>query len=829
MVVFAALVPPALAQTPTVTNGSVYATITPSGITVGNALVERQWETAAFTTASITDKRGGPVSAAAGPDFRLLIGNQEITSDSFAVTSAEATPIEDGLRVTIDLAGPAINATRIVEVYEGIAGFKTQMTLEPLAGMVLRGYTLDEAAVGTGVVPTIHAFRAGADWREEGWGGAQLALGEKHTGTWRESRTAPLGESLKGPAQWISTADGGHSLFMVMERNDWPSSRAAYSSGSESLVVDYSADIILTGPFESDVHAENPQAGESPGRHRVLEPLQSLRLEASFTGFGANPDDEPWQFYKYLSEHRLDPYDNEVTFNSNGTDHDVISTGAKDDMDFATIKQAAPLAKQLGIETFILDDGWQAQSGDWFPDCPGHRDWRSAYDAKFVQRFPDCTFEAVRQEIAPMELGLWMNPMQFHPMAETYRNHPDWSCKAIGDATAAANMVPTGPEPGWDSGSNEAGIGTWGPRVIPHIESRIRTAIEQWGVTYFKFDFLVWVDCAEYGDLYDYKEAFIAMLDRLIADHPAVTFEIDETNDYRLFPFESVSRGPSWFQNGSPPPGQLLHNIWNLSPFVPAYSLGQHFLGGNQYNNYPVSTLMAAALPSHLTFFSDIRNLPASVIQQARPWLDFYKTDRDEFAQMTYPLLADPLEQKWTALQTWDPEEGHGALLAFRQKADEATKTIALKNVPAGMTFDLFEAPTGTKVGTATSEQLTAGIEITIPNKDGAQVLVIRPAEQDEFDPATTLTYDGDTQVKIGRSPLLAATLVGSDGPIEGATVAFSFRGRTYEAVTGPDGRATITAAKQTGPPSSYPLVVSYAGSDRYTQSETIASILVGH
>ena len=42
------------------------------------------------------------------------------------------------------------------------------------------------------------------------------------------------------------------------------------------------------------------------------------------------------------------------------------------------------------------------------------------------------------------------------------------------------------------------------------------------------------------------------MLDRLQAKYPDVTFQIDETNDYRLFPFESVTRGPSWFQNGSP-------------------------------------------------------------------------------------------------------------------------------------------------------------------------------------------------------------------------------------------------------------------------------------
>ena len=118
-----------------------------------------------------------------------------------------------------------------------------------------------------------------------------------------------------------------------------------------------------------------------------------------------------------------------------------------------------------------------------------------------------------------------------------------------------------------------------------------------WGVEYFKFDFLVWLDCAGQGDLYQHREAFVAMLDRLRADHPTVTFQIDETNDYRLFPFESVARGPSWFQNGSPEPDRLLHNLWNLSPYVPTHSLGQHVLGGRAYERHPVDTLMAAAMP----------------------------------------------------------------------------------------------------------------------------------------------------------------------------------------------------------------------------------------
>jgi hypothetical protein len=207
-----------------------------------------------------------------------------------------------------------------------------------------------------------------------------------------------------------------------------------------------------------------------------------------------------------------------------------------------------------------------------------------------------------------------------------------------------------------------------------------------------------------------------------------VTFEIDETNDYRLFPFESVSRGPSWFQNGSPEVHQLLHNLWNLSPYVPAFSLGQHFLGGRAWERYPVDTVMAAALPSHLTFFSDLRHVPSSVIEQARPWTDFYKARRELFTQLLYPLVADPLERGWTALQSWDPEKGQGALLVFRQASTDDRHTIALENVPPGRTFKLLSGPSETLVGQFTSQQLSEGIEVTIPNANGSAVFLVLPA-----------------------------------------------------------------------------------------------------
>ena len=127
-------------------------------------------------------------------------------------------------------------------------------------------------------------------------------------------------------------------------------------------------------------------------------------------------------------------------------------------------------------------------------------------------------------------------------------------------------------------------------------------------------------------------------------------------------------------------------------------------------------------------YLRGIRDLPGSVIDQAAPWISFYKAHTADFTQLVYPLLDDPLNRDWTALQSWDPDAGRGALLAFRQESSAPSKTIALENVPDGRRFNLYSAPDGALVQTVTSADLQHGVTIDLPQQDTAKVLLIEPA-----------------------------------------------------------------------------------------------------
>jgi hypothetical protein len=72
-------------------------------------------------------------------------------------------------------------------------------------------------------------------------------------------------------------------------------------------------------------------------------------------------------------------------------------------------------AAELGVDIFVLDDGWENTQGEWFPNS-----------------------ERLNKGLAPIKkklddygikMGLWYSPMGIDSTTQRYKNHPDWVIK----------------------------------------------------------------------------------------------------------------------------------------------------------------------------------------------------------------------------------------------------------------------------------------------------------------------------------------------------------------------------------------------------------------
>ena len=95
------------------------------------------------------------------------------------------------------------------------------------------------------------------------------------------------------------------------------------------------------------------------------------------------------------------------------------------DHDAARILDLAKAAAEIGIERFVLDDGWFRGRGD---DTAGLGDWTPD-----PVKYPDGLAPLARAVNAlGMEFGLWVEPEMVNPDSDMYRAHPEWALHQAG-------------------------------------------------------------------------------------------------------------------------------------------------------------------------------------------------------------------------------------------------------------------------------------------------------------------------------------------------------------------------------------------------------------
>lgn len=95
------------------------------------------------------------------------------------------------------------------------------------------------------------------------------------------------------------------------------------------------------------------------------------------------------------------------------------------DFDEEGLIRLAASAKELGVELFVLDDGW---FGNRNQDISGLGDWRAN-----LNKLPSGIGGLSRKIHAlGLQFGLWIEPEMVNEDSDLYRNHPDWCMKIPG-------------------------------------------------------------------------------------------------------------------------------------------------------------------------------------------------------------------------------------------------------------------------------------------------------------------------------------------------------------------------------------------------------------
>jgi alpha-galactosidase len=95
------------------------------------------------------------------------------------------------------------------------------------------------------------------------------------------------------------------------------------------------------------------------------------------------------------------------------------------DFDEAKLTELFGGAKELGVDLFLLDDGWFGNKYPRANDRAGLGDWQET-----TTKLPHGLGYLVEQaETKGVKFGIWLEPEMVNPKSELYEKHPDWVLK----------------------------------------------------------------------------------------------------------------------------------------------------------------------------------------------------------------------------------------------------------------------------------------------------------------------------------------------------------------------------------------------------------------
>jgi len=178
--------------------------------------------------------------------------------------------------------------------------------------------------------------------------------------------------------------------------------------------------------------------------------------------------------------------------------------------DPATLTELAERAAGVGVERFVLDDGWfhgrrhdRAGLGDWWVD---EQVWPAGLGPL-----------AERVTELGMQFGLWFEPEMVNPDSEFFRRHPDWVLQTSGRLPELER--------------NQLVADLTNPAAWSYLHDRMAELLARYPISYVKWDhnrqLLDAGSPLRHGApaVHGQTLAFYALLDRLSTEFPEVAWE----------------------------------------------------------------------------------------------------------------------------------------------------------------------------------------------------------------------------------------------------------------------------------------------------------------
>ena len=324
------------------------------------------------------------------------------------------------------------------------------------------------------------------------------------------------------------------------------------------------------------------------------------------------------------------------------------------DFDQKSLAELMKDAKDLGVDMFLLDDGWFANKYPRKDDHAGLGDWDVTH-SKLPEGIPGLVRDA---KAAGVKFGIWVEPEMVNPKSELFEKHPDWVIQQPNRETYYYR--------------NQLVLDISNPKVQDYVFGVVdRIMTENPDVAYFKWDCNSPITNiyspyhkANQGNTYiDHVRGVYNVMSRIKAKYPNLPMMLCSGGGGRM-DYEALKYFTEFWCSDDTDPYERLYIQWSLSKFFPAKTMDSHVTNWNKKTSVKFRTDVCSSCK--LGFDIDLKPLKGTddytFVQQAvKNWTRLKPVilDGDQYR------LVSPYETDHSALNYVSKDKSHAVLFAY--------------------------------------------------------------------------------------------------------------------------------------------------------------------
>ena len=342
-------------------------------------------------------------------------------------------------------------------------------------------------------------------------------------------------------------------------------------------------------------------------------------------------------------------------------------------------------AKKLGVDMFLLDDGWFANKYPRNNDHAGLGDWQEN-----VKKLPHGIGFLVKEaKAAGVKFGIWLEPEMVNPKSELYEKHKDW---VIRDLQRPEHYF-----------RNQLVLDLSNPSVQDFVFGILdKLFTENPEIAFIKWDCnaVIYNAHSEYLDktnqkqskLYvDYVKGLYKVLERVRAKYPSVDMMLCSGGGGRV-DYEALKYFTEFWLSDNTDPLERVFIQWEYSYFYPAIASCNHV---TDWSNVSLKYRCDVAMMGKMGFDIVVDKLSPNDLASAQNAVKDYNAIKDVVWQGDLYRLSNPWEKPISALMYVNESKSRAVMFNYlvsnRFEFSFSFEPLKLKGLDAAKKYRIKE------------------------------------------------------------------------------------------------------------------------------------------